>query len=543
MMIKILIIDDNKNNLIAEQALFSHSFPGALIITALSGKEGIEKSRKENPDVILLDLVMPIMDGIETCRILKDDDSLRHIPVIMLTAAKTDSKIRTKALQTGVESFLSKPIDEAELTAQVSSMIRLKKSETRIRNEKEMLEEQIRNRTRELEIELEERKLVEDALKVAVVNAESSNRLITAFMHNISHEVRTPLNGILGFSSLIIQPDYSEEEKAYYFSLIKSSSDRLLNTITNYMDISLIASGNLEVKFAPFDLHKVLVQLFNQYKPICANKKIALKLELPEITEHKILNADEELFQKAFSHLLDNAVKFTSKGFISFGYKSHPHLFEFFIKDTGVGIGEESITLIFESFKQEEALPHRGYEGSGLGLSIARGIVGLFGGDMRVESKKGFGSTFYFTIHHKGNKLDQELPLQTRDEIAIQRSPLILIAEDDESNLLFIETVLQSIGVPVLIANNGKDAVDLCRQHGEITLVLMDIKMPVMDGLEATREIKSFRKELPVIALTAFAMNLDKTRSLDAGCDDYLSKPFSGDALFEKLRKYGFLHP
>jgi CheY-like chemotaxis protein len=309
------------------------------------------------------------------------------------------------------------------------------------------------------------------------------------------------------------------------------------------MDISLIASGNLEVKFAPFNFHKVLVQLFNKYKPLCANKKIELKLEIPEITAHKILNTDEELFQKAFSHLLDNAVKFTSTGVISFGYKSYPHLFEFFVKDTGVGIGDESKTLIFESFKQEEVLPHRGYEGSGLGLSIARGIVGLFGGDMRVESKKGFGSTFYFTIHNNGTEIDQEPQLPAKTEITIQRSPVILIAEDDESNLLFMETVLQNSGVPVIIANNGKEAVDLCRQHSDITLVLMDIKMPVMDGLEATREIKSFRKELPVIALTAFAMNLDKTRSLDAGCDDYLSKPFSGDSLFEKLRKYGFLRP
>ncbi|MEI7983662.1 MAG: ATP-binding protein, partial [Bacteroidota bacterium] len=338
------------------------------------------------------------------------------------------------------------------------------------------------------------RKQAENAIKEALVKAEAGNRLKTAFMNNISHEIRTPLNAILGFSNLIIEPDITDEEKVQFYSLINTSSQRLLHTVTSYMDISLITSGTMEVKRNPIDLHLILHQLFNQFQPLCAHTNIRLYLEIPAKAKSFTLHSDEELLQKIFSHILDNAVKFTHQGEITFGYKVQPAAYEFYVKDTGSGIGQESLSLIFESFLQEELSPTRGHEGSGLGLSIAQGLVRLLGGEMRVESEKGIGSTFFFIIPHEVIKEAVVMPETVRIEGKVHDSPVVMIAEDDESNLKLIKAMLKKTTVTVLSANNGKEAVEQCHAHPEISLVLMDLKMPVMDGLEATLEIKSFRK-------------------------------------------------
>ena len=358
-------------------------------------------------------------------------------------------------------------------------------------------------------------------------------------MYNISHEVRTPLNGILGFSNLITQPDITDDEKVEYYSHIKTSSNRLLSTIDNYMDSSLIASGTMEVNRKPMDLHPMLYQLRDQFQPLCAIKDLEYHLEIPGKTEPITIYSDEDLFRKALSHLLDNAFKFTVKGEITFGYAIKPGGLEFFVKDTGSGISKEAQTRIFESFMQEELLHTRGYEGSGLGLSIAQGFVRLLGGEMRVESEKGAGSTFFFTLPREETDTGIITKPERKQKAGLVENQVILIAEDEASNLRFIQTVLSKTAVTVLSANNGKEAVDACRAHPEISLVLMDLKMPVMDGMEATRVIKTFRTNLPIIAITAYAMSGDEKKARDAGCDDYLSKPVSREALLEKLKQFG----
>lgn len=386
--------------------------------------------------------------------------------------------------------------------------------------------------------DITEQKKTDIALQEAREKAESGDRLKTAFMNNISHEIRTPLNSILGFSQLITQPDLATEDRKTFFTLIKASSDRLISTVTNYMDISLITSGNLEVKREPFSLHQALDQLLGQFQPLCADKSIGLHLEIPEKTSLFTINSDAELFQKALSHLLDNAVKFTTKGEIAFGYALQSGLLEFYVKDTGIGIGAESLSLIFDSFDQEESSITSGFEGSGLGLSIARGIVHLLGGELRIESAKDKGSTFFFTLPYDemavGTKTEEAVPA-----IPFPAKPVILIAEDDGTNLTYLGAILHGLGLSVQSARNGKQAVEECLAHPEISLVLMDLKMPVMDGFEATRAIRSFRKDLPVIAVTAFAMISDKRKAREAGCNDYLAKPVSKEMLIKILRKFG----
>lgn len=369
--------------------------------------------------------------------------------------------------------------------------------------------------------------------------AESGDRLKSAFMNNISHEIRTPLNGILGFSSLLFQPDITHEEKELFQVHIEASSTRLLNTINNYMDISLIESGNIEVKYEKIELDSFFETLRNQYLPIGNVKNILIRPTVPQIPGTVPFISDVKLLRKIFSQLLDNAVKFTVQGEIDFGFHTKPGILQFFVRDTGTGIAVESQQRIFESFMQEESMNSRGYEGSGLGLSIAQGLVKLLGSEIVVESAKGMGSLFSFDLPFDEDKTDADLPEQAGHAAARIESPVILVAEDDESNYIFLEMVLKKAHATLLRAKDGQEAVDHCHQHAEISLVLMDLKMPVMDGLQATLEIKSFRKSVPIIALTAFAMNSDEKRALEAGCDDYISKPFEREVLARKLKKYG----
>lgn len=390
-------------------------------------------------------------------------------------------------------------------------------------------------------IDATERMLATNAVKEALVKAEAGNRLKTAFIQNISHEVRTPLNGILGFSEMLTQPNLSAKEKLHYNFLIKASSNRLMNTITDYMDISLIESGNVEINRQSYHVSEFVKNLQLKYQDLCTKKSIAFKIETPADDENLTMMGDQELLQKCISHLVDNAIKFTSEGSITMGYTVKQHTIEFFVKDTGIGIDPEAQERIFEPFVMENIDDTRGYEGNGLGLAITKGFLKLHGGKVRVESGKGQGASFYLSLPMKPGKKENPEPAPRMIKHAVSTHPVILIAEDDLYSDIYLDIVLKPIASVIFKACNGKEAVEMCRQHPEISLVLMDVKMPVMNGLEATREIKSFRKGLPVIAVTAYALSEDKRRAFEAGIDDFLTKPVSRLELLGKLKKFGFI--
>lgn len=390
--------------------------------------------------------------------------------------------------------------------------------------------------------DITERKRLTQELIQAKEKAEAGDKLKTAFMQNISHELRTPLNGILGFASLIAQPNLSEETKKSYLNILNTSSDRLLATITNYMDISLIASGNQEVHKSNCNPATMLTELNYAFAPTAEEKKLALNLHIQEEDKSFTLYTDELLLKKSISQLLDNAIKFTTKGQIDFGFSVADNTIQFFVTDTGVGIDKESHTNVFESFMQENISINRGYEGSGLGLSIARGFIQLLGGTITMESEKGTGSHLTISIPVESTTATDRKPKPRHDHFFSKKEiPTILIAEDDELNYLYTKTVLEEASFVVLRAENGKEAVELCLSHPEISLVLMDIKMPIRDGFEATNLIKQQNKGLPIIALTAYAMVGDRQKALDAGCDDYLSKPVMASQLLDLVAKYTIL--
>lgn len=385
----------------------------------------------------------------------------------------------------------------------------------------------------QVSLSLQRQKSILD-LQNAFVKAEAGDKLKTAFINNISHEIRTPLNGILGFTEMSLNPDTSQEDHELFFSVIKKSSKRLLNTITSYMDISMLVSGTMEISRRPSNLDKLIKEINTEFTEISTTKNIELKVSKPEFNEPVILNTDIEKLRKIISHLLDNAFKFTQKGTITFGYEIKDSDIEFSVSDTGTGIKTDALHYIFDAFMQADVSSTRGYEGSGLGLTIANGLVKLLGGNLRIDTERGVGSTFYFTLPFSKNPL-LTFPkvVEAPQQPETNTKPLILVAEDDDSNFKYIEIVLLYSAYRVIRAENGFEAVECIRNHPDVSLILMDIKMPVMDGFEAARQIRTFKPGLPIIALTAHVTAEDESQAIASGCNEYVTKPVSKAKLLE----------
>lgn len=395
-----------------------------------------------------------------------------------------------------------------------------------------------------------ERKKAELDLKKALQKATESDRLKSAFLATMSHELRTPLNAIIGFSG-IIDKDSTIDDIIRFNDTINSSGKHLLNIVEELFDITLIETGEMKIKKEPFDLYSLLYDVKEIIKlEQISNNKTHLKINLvvPPKEAGLIINSDPSKFKQILLNLLKNAIKFTVKGQVNFGFEiikqKENFLLEFFIQDTGIGIAADNLELIFEAFRQVDESHTRIHGGTGIGLSISKRLVELIGGTIRVESTKGKGSTFYFTIPYEEKlnadySVDSDIEIQTASEITKShriKNKNILIVEDDEASYEFLKTVLVKSGFTLLWAKNGEEAIHLCKEKSEIDLVLMDIDMPIMNGYEATKVIKKFRPKLPIIAQTAYAIIGDREKSIEAGCSDYISKPINRNMLLEKVK-------
>lgn len=527
----ILIVDDKEANVdILVGLLEMQGYTNIKTTTDPRLVQGLFSSFK--PDILLLDLLMPHLNGFEVMEELRGMiPQGTYFPILVLTADMT-TETKQRALSAGANDFLVKPFDLIEAGLRIRILLEARYMHQQLENQNHILEEKVIERT----IEVEKKNL---ELVAAKEKAEASDRLKTAFMQNISHEVRTPLNGILGFGAFLTEPDLTDAEKTQFLSLLKASSERLVNTITDYMDISLIVSGSIEVNRKAVIINKVLINLKDNFQSFCEIKKLGFSLSIPAETEDFSIQTDPELFRKIIYHLLDNAVKFTQKGGITLGYSVHTENIDFFIRDTGIGIEKEAQERIFESFMQENIANTRGHEGSGLGLSIIKGLTKLLGGEISLESEKGEGTTVLFSLPNKPGIPENVENSKPVKKYAQFKLPVILIAEDEFTHRLYLESFLKKHTSAIFQAKNGKEAVDICREHPEISLVLMDIKMPLMNGFEATREIRLFRKDIPIIAITAHAMTGDEKKAFDAGCDGFIAKPVSSEALLEELKNFG----
>lgn len=386
--------------------------------------------------------------------------------------------------------------------------------------------------------DITEKKNTELDLIKAKENAEASDKLKTAFMNNISHEIRTPLNGILGFTEVLSDPELSAKDKDIYTAMLYNSSERLINTVTNFLDISLLTSGNQRVNNKEVGLKSILQIVIDKYKNLCEQKNLFLSLDLPFQDHEMMIITDRDLLEKILSQLTDNAIKFTSRGSITIGVKPNENELIFFVRDTGVGIQEQNRQQIFEYFMQENPASNRGYEGSGLGLTIARGFISLLGGRIWMESEKGKGSTFYFSLPLQETLKAKDLKAERKSRQLKKHKQTILIAEDDDTNFFYISIILKDDSLVLLHAHNGEEAVELCRTHPETELVLMDLKMPEMDGFEATRLIKTLREDLPVIAVSAYSGSEEQQKAFEAGCDEFITKPVKKELLLQKLEEF-----
>ncbi len=551
--VKILAIDDNRDNLTIIKALINEAFPKAQTIFANDGFRGLELAFEKEPDIILLDIIMPGMDGYEVCKKLKVHPITADIPVVFITAIKDDKQSRIKALEAGGEGFLSKPVDISELTAQIRAMLKIREATILKRGEKERLENLIDERTRELQkthaetlnllkyfqAENEKRKKSEAALKESeektrlfkravdsssvgiiitdiegkiiytnpfylkisgyreseligqlstfldanfqpetfnrkrwknilsgkdwsgeiknikkngesywvkavispIVNtageitnfivvseditqkkqlledlitakekAEESDKLKTAFLANMSHEIRTPMNGILGFAELLKEQDLTNEIQQKYIHIIEKSGARMLNIINNIVDISKIEAGLMEITLTDSDINEQIDYIYNFFKPEVEAKGMQLYFKKHYANHKAIIKTDQEKLYAIFTNLVKNAIKYSYRGYIEFGYypeqnKQGRDLMIFYVKDTGIGIHKDKTSIIFDRFRQVSEGKNRHYEGAGLGLSITKSYVEMLGGKIWVESEEGVGSRFCFSLPYNHTNL------------------------------------------------------------------------------------------------------------------------------------------
>ena len=906
---KILTIDDKKNNLTTIEAIIKNNIPDCEVLTALSGKEGIDIAKKEHPDTILLDIIMPKMDGYEVCKKLKEDGSTKHIPVMMITAIKTDKESRIKGLDIGADAFFSKPIDPVELSSQLNVMLRIKGAEDKLRADKEEIEERVKERIIELseknkklqlesirrkktedrlkeseerlsqitensrewiwevdinglytfasqvietslgytqeeiigkkyfydfflpeereelkkaafdvfkqkqpfnefinrnlakdgeivwfstsgvpilddngnllgyrggdiniteskkaeaklkeqavfvqqnpapvfrinnygiiialnnaaqglskdlrrgksvyailenlsklsiknltddkQIQIEEtigsqtflftikkdtttqaiyffgsnitehkqaeealqeseekfrnfvetsadlvfrltktgridyvsprvvdlygyhldeligkhlrtttpigevpraikvlrmvfageslrnfeinqkhkaghiipmeinavpvyqgrkivglqgimrditeRKKAENDLKAALEKATESDRLKSTFLATMSHELRTPLNGIIGFAQLL-NSESSREEVEEFAIQIHKSGNRLLKIIEDMFDFTLIETGAIKIAKEEKNIRSLLddILLIIKAEQEKLNKPgINIRLNPKNKNKDLYLLTNHNRLKQILINLLNNALKFTDDGVIEFGYEektlNKQHLLQFYVSDTGIGIPKEKQNVIFDIFRQVEDSSTRRYGGVGISLSIAKRLTELLGGSIWLESEAGKGSIFYFTIPFDKFEKSRDLIIDETKKKHSLTGKTVLIVEDVESSFEVLNLVLKRSGIKCIWAKDGQKAIELCKENTNINLVLMDINMPDMNGYEATKKIKKIRPKLPIIAQTAYALLGDEEKSLDAGCDDYISKPIKRELLMEKLGRF-----
>jgi PAS domain S-box-containing protein len=392
-----------------------------------------------------------------------------------------------------------------------------------------------------LNYDITERKLAELELIKAKEQAEESDRLKSTFLTNMSHEIRTPMNGILGFAELLKEPKLSSDDQQDYIQTIEICGARMLNTINNIIDISKIESGLTKVNIKESDINEKMEFTYKFFKPEAEIKGLQLSFMSSLPSTEAFINTDNEKVYGILTNLIKNAIKFTYDGLVEFGYKKRGEYLEFYVKDTGVGIPENQKELIFKRFRQGNDSYNRGYEGSGLGLSIAKSYVEMLGGQIWVESMEGVGSTFYFTIPY--NTVSEEETEIINEGFAehkeVQLKNLkILIVEDDEISYSLLSKTLQKFGKEILRAITGVQAIEACRNNPDLDLVLMDIRMPKMDGNEATRQIRQFNKDIIIIAQTAFGFSDDREKAIESGCNDYISKPINMALLFELIKRH-----
>jgi CheY-like chemotaxis protein/nitrogen-specific signal transduction histidine kinase len=393
-------------------------------------------------------------------------------------------------------------------------------------------------------------KRLEKELQKAREKAQSSERLKSTFLANMSHAVRTPMNAIIGFSELIGIENISPSKKQEFIKIINEKGHQLLTLIDDIIEISKIESGKLELSYTQINIDEFLNEIFSAtlQKKIKAGKELVeLVLEKNSQEEFGLIKVDPGRLQQIINNILAFSMSNTSKGHIKFGYSiKDAKTIEFFIADTGIGLNKEDQKLLFDYFWEFEDITHQRIAENGLGLTIAKNLVEMLGGKITLNSELNKGNEFIFTIPiEKPGKVSRLSLLKEDKNISkseklepIWKDKVILVVEDDLVNYQFIEALLEKTQVQLLHAENGNQALELCKTISTIDLILMDIKLPDKNGYEITREIKAIRSDIPIVAQTAFSVNEVREKCLASGCEDIISKPIEIELFLSTVNKY-----
>lgn len=377
--------------------------------------------------------------------------------------------------------------------------------------------------------EITHQKKIQQELIIAKEKAEESDLLKSAFLANMSHEIRTPMNGIIGFATLLKQNDIDNEKRSKYIDIIASNADHLMGLIDDIIDISKIETGNIDINTEIVDLHKMFEDLFIMFY----DRKPGVEIRFLNGKLNSIW-CDKTKLSQILSNLIGNAIKFTDAGHVEYSVNKQDEMLVFSVEDTGTGITKDDGEKIFDRFAQGGNISGMNRGGTGLGLAISKGYIEKMGGKIWFESELGMGTVFKFSIPYIPSH--EKVVKKTGTGDSIERELTILVADDDSMNCFFIEEIFSDSNINTVQAINGKEAVELCSEF-DFDLVLMDMKMPVMDGIEATKKIKALKPYLPVLAVSANVFWLDREKALKAGCDDYITKPFKPDELCRKIRE------
>ena len=402
-----------------------------------------------------------------------------------------------------------------------------------------ILQAKVRSKTKDLQQQLELNSQIMTELEKQKIKAEESDKMKSAFLANMSHEIRTPMNGILGFADLLKSADYSSEKQATFIGIIQQSGNRMLGTINNIIDVSKLESGLEKTQITEVNIKSIMTELMNFFSPEAFRKGLKLTLKEGISTLPQSFYTDEYKLNSILTNLIKNALKFTKEGSVEIKYSIEDTMAEFWITDTGIGIPQSKLASVFDQFVQADFSHSNGFEGSGLGLSISQGYVKLLNGEIRLESEQNKGSTFYVRIPNNLSKIISSIE---NEQSSVSNQPIltkykIIIAEDDETSFYFLKEVLKDIADDIIHAKDGIEAVEMAKKHSDTDIILMDIKMPKLNGFEATKQIRSFNTKVFIIAQTAYAQDSYKAKVSEAGCDAYISKPIDKQKLLDIISK------
>lgn len=503
---KILIVDDDSLGIrLMKKALDGKKYK---IATATNGKTALTKAWANNFDIIILDVKLPDIDGFSVCEKLKQHPATSHVPVVFLTGLNNHNDI-VKGFESGAVDYISKPFNAEEFIKRIDNQLKL-------RDYSKNLEESARL-------------------------SQEAKLNISTFISSLAHELKNPLNSIIGFSEILQGKNISEDEKFSYLKHINSSGQDLLHLLNDLIDLSKIEANILDIHFSTIYLNNELHDIEKNYIDKVYNIRgdnVKIEIDIGNDDPKFTLLTDILRFTQVFNNLIDNAIKYTESGTITIGYqlKSNKRI-KFFVRDTGIGMNEEELENIFEEYELAHQKMKVTKAGKGIGLAISKKLTHLLKGEIGANSIPGKGSEFYFILPRLQPDSKELLALSSKEQLYNWEGKKILIAEDVLVNYLFFVALFKKTKAELIHARDGYQVLDILKET-EVDMILMDMIMPGLDGIATTKEVRKTHLHIPIIAQTSISDRADKDDIFKAGCNDIISKPIKPRILLNKIDRF-----